>query len=441
MHAWYEFIEKLKAQMGQATINKWINSVKIVKFDACNLYLEAEDSFQLLWFQEHILKRAKHELLNSNNHPIRIHLKLKNISTETLTENKPEKKIAVELKPDQTNEHYSFHTFFEDKSNSLCYKFLSNLSSNVNSPFSLASFNPILIHGPSGSGKTHLLSALTKKLLSEGIHAFYVKAQTFTSHVVNSMRLGHIHDFRKTYREVDVLIIDDIHLLEGKNATQEEFFHTFNTLHSSNHQIIMSSIHPPRQLLNIEPRLISRFEWGILLELNLPDISVLDHILETKAKNYSLIFDKETKEYLLNTFPSPKDIEKALQAIILRIPQKEEFSETNLSMTKALLNDLISEQKKIELTPDVIIQVISTHFGIFPEDVLGKSQTKECTTPRQIAMYFCREKLKLPYKKIGDIFDRDHSTVITSVKCIEKSKSEKANLYFALLEIEKKLPS
>lgn len=442
MYAWTKFVEKLKHEMGSSVIDKWVSPLKIIKFDACNIYLEAKDTFQAKWIEEHILTKAKNELINSNNNPIKIHVRVKN--SDNLIPDGGKQKIsqpAWEFKPDPLDENFTFSTFYEDSSNSLCFKFLSKLSSqDISSEIQLSSFNPILIYGPSGCGKTHLLNACASALKSMGKNAFYIKSQTFTSHVVNAFRHSSLIEFRNTYRNVDVLIIDDIHLIAGKNATQEEFFHTFNTLHSNGNQIIISSNVAPRELKEMEQRLVSRFEWGVTLPLENSDKSNLGKILETKEKAYSIQFDDEARTFLLTTFPSAKDIEQAIQAIILRSSKKENQIKQNIFMVKNYLSDLIAEREKFTLSADLIVDIISKHFGIFSNDILGKSQTKECAFPRQIAMYFCRTKLNLPYKKIGEIFDRDHSTVMTSVKFIEKGKTEKSkDIYFTLMDLEKKL--
>ena len=447
MYAWNKFVEKLKHEMGGAVINKWIASLKLIKFDACNIYLEAKDTFQANWLEEHVLLKAKQELVNSNNHPIKIHIKVKNNNDQHLDEEKDRKKPSpIDFKPDSLDENNTFSSFYEDINNSLCFKFLSNIAKDSlmveSSEIELASFNPILIYGPSACGKTHLLMACAKAFRLLGKNSFYIKSQTFTSHVVNAYRLSSLHEFRETYRNVDILIIDDVHLFAGKSATQEELFHTFNTLHSQGNQIIISSNIPPRELKEMEQRLISRFEWGITLSLTRPDKIGLSKILDTKEKIYSLNFDSESKAFLLNIFSNAKEIEQAMQAIILRRSKNEDQTKLNLALTQSYLTDLISEKQKNSLSATMIVDVISKHFGIFSNDILGKSQTKECALPRQIAMYFCRTKLNMAFQKIGGLFNRDHSTVMTSVKFIEKSKLEKSSdIYYTLLDVEKKLSS
>ena len=190
----------------------------------------------------------------------------------------------------------------------------------------------------------------------------------------------------------------------------------------------------------MEQRLISRFEWGITLSLDRPDKTGLSKILDTKEKAYSLNFDSDSKAFLLNTFSSAKEIEQAMQAIILRTEKKDCQTKLSLNLTQNYLSDIIAQKKKNCLSSTAIVDVISKHFGIFSYDILGKSQTKECTLPRQIAMYFCRTKLNMAFQKIGELFSRDHSTVMTSVKFIEKNRQDKtSHIHFTLLDIEKKL--
>ena len=440
MQLWHEFLKKLETKMGKPIVKKWLSSLKILKFDACNIYLQAKDAFQISFFEEHVRQIAKKDFVNKNYHPIKIHFSLPNESFTSLKNFQKDKKNKknLEITSDELKNECCFSSFYVDQKNILSFKLLSELVEyNQENNIALASYNPILIYGPSGSGKTHLLMACSRALLKKGKKIFFVKAQTFTSHVVNAIRLSSLHTFRDTYRHQEVLVVDDIHLLAGKNATQEEFFHTFNELHTQGCQIILSANAPPTRLKDIEQRLISRFEWGIALPLEIPDKEALKHILEEKTKVFSLNnLSFDAKAFLIENFSSPLSLEKAIHALVLRVKDKN----INIAKIKICLSDLIIEQKKESLTPFSIIKTIAKHYGIFSEDILGKSQTKECSLPRQIAMFFCREKLHLPYKKIGKLFDRDHSTVMSSIKYIQNQKDKRIkDIYFSLLDIEKKL--
>lgn len=272
-------------------------------------------------------------------------------------------------------------------------------------------FNPIYLYGPKGSGKTHLLMGAAARSQKQ---PFFVTAETFTEHVVRAIRTGTMREFRKTYRSIDALLIDDIDLLARKSATQEEFFHTFNALHTAGKPIVLSASSPPSQLSEIEPRLMSRFEWGISIGVGKGDPAA---ILKKKAALWKFPLSEETASFLLLKFPSNPIL--ALQALVLRAKEKLPLHECEIEV---LLSDLL---KKETATPEAIIAAVAAHFDIKNSDLLGKSQTRACAFPRQIAMYLCRERLNLPLQKIGKLFGRDHSTVITSVEQIKKGIQEK----------------
>lgn len=436
MQSWIEFLKKQKKEFSELTFKKWVDPIKVVKFDACNLYLECENSFQLLWFEEHIRPKIKNSLYNNNNHLIKVHLRVKNTLSKKIPKEKKEL-FSFKIFQESLDANAKLSLFYASKKNKIPFNLFLELLDYKKTKTPGTGFNPIFIHGPKGVGKTHLLMAAAFFLKNNKKNAFFVKAKTFTNHVINAIRFGSIQKFRDTYRNVDALLIDDVHILSGKTATQEEFFHTFNTLHSKNSQIILTSRFPPNQIKDMEDRLISRFEWGIVLSFEKAKKEDLVKILEKKLKSYSINLEENSKEFLINTFSSPFDLQKALHAILLRINTKKKVKLFDIEKN---LNDLILEGKKNLLTHEKIIKNIADYFGIRSCDILGKSQTKECSMPRQIAMYFCRKKLNLTYKKIGSIFKRDHSTVMSSIQYIQKKKEEKnENIYSSLLHISKNL--
>ncbi|MBS0625966.1 MAG: ATP-binding protein [Verrucomicrobia bacterium] len=410
MLAWEEFITQLESQLGPEIVDEWLRPLKILKFDAANLYLEAKEPFQIHWFEEHVRPLLKEKFLNNNSRPIRVHLSIPGNSPKTKTKAEDP---SFEIRPDPLEADYTFSNFLSASENLIAHKLLLELTSKT---LAWASFNPILIYGPKGSGKTHLLTA-TAHELKKDMRVFYVKAETFTEHVVQAIRLGKMQEFRHAYREIDVLIIDDIHIFSRKNATQEEFFHTFNTLHTLGQQIILSANVAPSQLIDIEPRLISRFEWGITLGLE--KSNQMEAILDAKAKLWGLKLAPAVIPLILSEITS-RPIE-ALQALALRSDgtQIEELA------ARLLLKDFLTQEQENALTAEQIVKSIAAHFGIKPEDLLGKSQMREFALPRQIAMYACRERLKMPFQKIGELFGRDHSTVMASVKQIQKGVLEK----------------
>ncbi len=420
MEAWRQFILEAKKELGSEAIEHWIGDLKISRFDAGNLYLEARDSFQVSWFEEQIRPLLrKGLLLNNNQRQIKVHISvagspkkedLKKPEEKRQEEKRQEEPARLSIRPDPLDPHLSLEHFIPSSENLMAYKLMGELTHSV-------PFNPIYLYGPKSSGKTHLLMGAAQALHKQGKRVFFVRAETFTHHVVQAIRLGHMQEFRKTYRDIDALIIDDIHIFSKKSATQEEFFHTFNNLHTLGRPILLSANAAPSFLKEIEPRLISRFEWGISVGMEKTDPKPL---IEKKASLWNVRLSPEMIQFFLNRFSDPLF---ALQALVLRAKGAGHFTP---EIAERLLKDLLESEQKNALTFEDIIKLIAAYYGIRSEDLLGKSQTREFAAPRQLSMYVCREKLKLPYQKIGELFSRDHSTVMSSVKQIQKAIEEKS---------------
>lgn len=432
MKAWEQFLLQQEEELGADTVNKWLRSFTIARFDACNLYLEARDSFQALWFEEHIRPKIAQALLNNNKKQIKVHLSIAVGEAQAAAkEQKGSKNKAPSQTPlpfaihfDTIDPHSRFDNFILASANTLAYKILSSIA--IESDPSLA-FNPIYIYGDGGVGKTHLLMAAAQHLKQLGLKVIYTRAETFTQHVVAAIRAGEMNSVRKAYRNTDALIVDDVHIFARKTTTQEEFFHTFNTLHLEGKQLILSSNCSPQELQFIEPRLVSRFEWGIVLPVEPLNTHEQAQMLQSKAHALNHQLPPRLVEFLLNTFTnSTKSLTRALQALILRTHLDNGYRASSphsltVPQAKALLNDLILEEIHFSLTPEKIMQHVAEYYGILPEDILSKAQSRDCVLPRQLAMYFCRHELKMAFVKIGDLFSKDHSTVMASVKLIQKS--------------------
>lgn len=460
MQAWDDFIKKQEGLLGHEVAEKWLRPIKVVHFDSGNLYLEATDSFHILWFEEHIRPLLKSQLLNNNFRSIKVHLSAR--ESQSLT---PISKFSKREKGKSIPSIHFFHdkldlgmtleNFVSGEANKVVFRLFCELTGyhpetqKLEEPtLPLGTFNPIYLWGGSGSGKTHLLMALTQAFKKRGLNALYARAETFTEHVVSAIRGSEMQAFRKAYRHVDILLIDDVHVLSRKAATQEEFFHTFNTLHTSGRQIILSSKYSPALLEEIEPRLVSRFEWGINVHFNKLKQQELKQILLKRCEGFNFPLTDDVSEFLIQTFSGSKSLHRALEALILRCHldgdarYKRNSLLIDVQSAKKILSDLSVEEQKIALTPEKIIATVASQYGICSEDLLGKSQLQECSTPRQVAMYLCRCELKLPFQHIGRIFSRDHSTIMTSIKQIEKKiEASDQELLFFLSEIRPKFES
>jgi chromosomal replication initiator protein len=432
MQAWQNFLTVLEKEYGRETVVKWVLPLKVTKFDAGNLYLEAHDSFQLLWFDEHVRPKAKKYLINNNNRPIKIHIKLDDKGATPPAAQTPlePKEETIHFISDRLESTFSFEQFVSGNQNLVPYQVLCKLSGfnpddyRMEKPgLDLATYNPIYLYGPTGSGKTHLMNALAQVLMNRGLKVFYVRAETFTQHVVSAIRLGKMQEFRQAYRHVDVLIVDDIQILSRKNATQEELFHTFNTLHTEGKQIILSSNLAPKFLDHIEERLISRFEWGLSLPLErIQNTKELQSIVQKRTQFYRFPLKQEVIDYLIKQFPNAKSLTKALEILTIKshLHKMDQKQLLDLSETREFLSKFSEEESKEKLTDEKLLYLVAENFGIKIDDMTGKSQSRESVLPRQIAMFLLRKELQMPYMKIGSIFSRDHSTVMSSIKNVMK---------------------
>lgn len=430
MQLWEKYLETLEKELGVETVSKWLKPLKVMNFDACNLFLEA-DRFQLIWFEEHLRKKVLAEFKNNNNKSIRVHLKLPSHAPyEKTSRLKPKietvQKLSIQY--EELNPLCTFENYVPTENNLLVHKLLCSacgIDETTGKPISkatldLGSFNPIYIYGIKGSGKTHLLQAATNALRNQGLKAIYASADKFTDHVVTAIRASEMSHFRQAYRNVDALIIDDVHIFSRKAATQEEFFHTFNALQMEGKQIILSSNVAPAELHLIEPRLVSRFEWGIVLPLSVYSSDELKQILNKKATSLNFYLHPKLVDFLIETFSSNcRYLIRALEALILRTHQTDKMM--TVPAAKQILADLIEEEVHNTLTPEKIFKTVAEQFGIKAEDLFGKAQNRDIVLPRQIAMHLCRTELKLPFVKIGDLFSKDHSTVMAGVKAIQKA--------------------
>lgn len=413
MKPWQNFLLLLDGKIGTKTVDTWLRNLKIIRFDACNLYLEAQDSIQALWVEEHVLPFAEKNFVNNNGNAIKIHI----TSPDTVVEKRGREPLpysAPFFGSDLLFPHCNFEQYVPTSENRKPYQILMKLLDHQQEKL-----NPIYIYGPAASGKTHLLMAAAAHLQSKKLKVFYVKAETFTEHTVGAIRSSNMHSFRDAYRGIDALLIDDVEVFGRKSATQEELFHTFNTLHIAGKQIILSASIHPRLLEYIEDRLISRFEWGITLPLEKPtDTSILPEILAKRCAFYKISLKKNLQEFLIKHFPTPGSLSRALESLMEGNHNTHRVIELDHALP--LLERLMHHEQKHSLNPDKILEAVAGAFGIKKEDILSKSQSREATLPRQIAMYLLRQQLKLPYMKIGDIFKRDHSTVMSSIKQVTK---------------------
>ncbi len=298
-------------------------------------------------------------------------------------------------------------------------------------------YNPLFIYGDSGLGKTHLLHAIGHyaESLYPGIRVRYVSSEEFTNDFINSIANNRASVFQSRYRDIDVLLIDDIQFLQGKDSTQEAFFHTFNTLHDHNKQVVITSDLPPKHLTGFEDRMRSRFEWGLITDVQAPDLETRIAILRKKAQSEKLQVPYDILEYMASKVSSNI---RELEGTLIRVTAFASLNRTqvDLSLVQTVLKDLITLDEDNVIAPVDIINRTAEYFKLTVDDLYGSSRSQAIATARQIAMYLCRELTNLSLPKIGQLFgNRDHTTVMYANKKISELMKERRSIYNQVTEL------
>jgi chromosomal replication initiator protein len=343
-----------------------------------------------------------------------------------------------EIEPARLNPKYTFETFVIGASNRFAH---AAAVAVAEAP--AKAYNPLFIYGDSGLGKTHLLHAIGHYAMGlfHGARVRYVSSEEFTNDFINSIRDGKAEGFRRRYREVDVLLVDDIQFLENKEQTQEEFFHTFNTLHNANKQIVISSDRPPKQLVTLEDRLRNRFEWGLLTDVQPPELETRIAILRKKAAQERLNVPNDVMEYIASKIASNI---RELEGALIRVTAFASLNRqgVDLSLAEVVLKDLIPDSQGPEITAATIMGATASYFGISLEDLCGSSRSRVLVTARQVAMYLCRELTDLSLPKIGQLFGgRDHTTVMHADRKIRSLMAERRSIYNQVTELTNRIKS
>lgn len=315
------------------------------------------------------------------------------------------------------NPRYTFNNFVVGKGNELAHAAAQAVAQKSGTVY-----NPLFVYGGVGLGKTHLLQAIGHQVLSQNPRAriLYVTCERFTNEFIHSVRSGRAKEFKDTYRTVDVFLIDDIQFITGKEGTQEEFFHTFNALHQNNKQIVLSSDRQPKAIPALEHRLLSRFEWGMLVDISSPDFETRVAILDNKCHEKNFLLPRDILFHLANTIQSNiRELEGALNKIIA-FHQFKNLAPT-IETVKPLLSGFGQVGGRQSLSPRQVIQVVAQYFDVQHDDLLGKSREKRLAFPRQIIMYIMREELKSSYPAIGnELGGRDHTTAMHAYSKISR---------------------
>ncbi|MBE6082935.1 MULTISPECIES: chromosomal replication initiator protein DnaA [Tissierellales] len=422
---WNEAMDLIKIELSEVSYNTWFKTIEPISMDDNNIILAAPNEFTkgiLDGRYLNLIKNAISQITKQNYHIIitipEDEIKL-NVGQTKAVEN------GENISRSQLNPKYTFDSFVIGNSNRFAHA-----ASLAVAEAPAQAYNPLFIYGGVGLGKTHLMHAIGHYILNQNskTKVVYVSSEKFTNELINSIRDDKNDAFRNRYRNVDVLLIDDIQFIAGKERTQEEFFHTFNALHDANKQIIISSDRPPKEIPTLEDRLRSRFEWGLIADIQPPDLETRIAILKKKAKVENLSIENDVLLYIATKIQSNiRELEGALIKIVAYSSLTKK--EITVDLAEEALKDIISSSKPKEITVNLIKEVVAKNFNIKSEDFNSKKRTRAIAYPRQVAMYLCRELTDLSLPKIGDEFGgRDHTTVIHAYEKI--SSNLKSNSTF-----------
>nr|WP_233557841.1 chromosomal replication initiator protein DnaA [Tessaracoccus antarcticus] len=345
-------------------------------------------------------------------------------------------RARTNAEPVKLNPRYTFESFVAGSSNRFAHAAAAAVAEQPGK-----SYNPLMIYGPSGLGKTHLLHAIGHYVNAyyDNLRVKYVSTEELTNDFINAISDNRTAEFRRSYRDVDILLVDDIQFLESKIQTQEEFFHTFNTLHNAQKQIVMTSDRPPKLLEALEPRLRSRFEWGLMTDIQPPDLETRIAILRKKAAWQRLTAGTQVLEFIASRITTNiRELEGALTRVAALASLNRQ--EIDIQLTEDVLKDLVRDGGEVRVDADSIMNATSTYFNISLDELTGASRVATIASARQIAMYLCRELTEMSLPKIGAKFGgRDHTTVLHSVRKINEKMGVDRDLFNQVTELTNRI--
>lgn len=423
---WLSSLDIIRTELTEVSFNTWLKTIEPIAINNNRIMLGAPNEFTKSILEARYLTLIQNAVNQASNEDYEISFLIPGEDATEGPKDTNEKPIdnTMVIKS-QLNPKYIFDTFVIGNSN----RFAHAASLAVAEAPAMA-YNPLFIYGGVGLGKTHLMHAIGHYILTQNPKAnvVYVSSEKFTNELINSIRDDKNVEFRNKYRNVDVLLIDDIQFIAGKERTQEEFFHTFNALHDANKQIIISSDRTPKEIPTLEDRLRSRFEWGLIADIQAPDFETRVAILRKKAQMENIDVSNDIMEYIATKIKSNI---RELEGALIRVVAYSSLTNKDITidLTEEALKDILSADRPKEVNIAYIKEVVSTKLGIKMDDFDSKKRTRTIAYPRQIAMYLSRELTDLSLPKIGEQFGgRDHTTVIHAYDKISKEIEDDAKL-------------
>lgn len=414
--AWQATLGQLQMEMPKASFDTWVRNAEPVKQNGNEVTIGVQNAYARDWLDSRLSSTITHLLAGYMETPVDVDFQVWHHEIEAAGGYLPESSVTVGVSAaelparPQTQSRtlinrYRFDNFVVGASNRMAHAACVAVAENP-----AHAYNPLFLYGGVGLGKTHLLHAIGGAAVARGLEVLYVSSEEFTNDLINSIRTHNTQAFRDRYRSIDVLLIDDIQFIAGKESTQEEFFHTFNTLHNQEKQIVISSDRPPKAMVTLEERLRSRFEWGLSVDVQPPDLETRIAILRSKADRAMRIVPDDILTLIARQVQSNiRELEGALTRVLAYADLRG--SKLDAEMVNVALADLLPQRTSVE--PGYVVSMVASAFGVSKERLLGRDRSREVALPRQVAMYLMREVGNISLPQIGDALGgRDHTTVM-----------------------------
>ena len=434
--------ESFRSDLSESTTNLWFGDVQILSYKDDLITMGIASEFKFNKINSSFLDRIQKTFCDILGTEVRVNLVFTGSasaadSVSSPASTQPHKKPMIEVRNlANYNFEYTFENFIVGSTNKFahaaCYAVANNPDSN--------DFNPLFIHGNSGLGKTHLLYAMINhmKKLDPDIRIIYTKGEDFTNQMISCLANRSMEEFRDKYRNCDVLLIDDIQFIAGKISTQEEFFHTFNALHEEKKKIILTSDRPPRDIKTLEDRLKSRFEWGLLADIEPPDLELRIAIIKKKAEQVNVSMPDEVLNFLAENLRSNiRQIEGAIKKLgALSFLSGKIIT---MELAKESIADLLDGAEPVSITVDKIFSAVFNKYGVNKEDLTGPKRNKEIANARHISIYLIREMTEMSFPNIAKLYNRDHSTIMTSYNSMHQKAQMDASFSLQIGELKKEI--
>ncbi len=448
---WKKVLQQFQREMSPSSFNTWVRPSRVLNFDGKTLTIAAPNAYARDWLESRLTNGLKRKLVGLLGYPVDVQFVVHPSSGEgnktqreveqkpsevpeewTYTDGLGEETPATDFPSLRLHPHYTFDTFVVGPTNEFAYSASQAVAARPG-----RAYNPLFIYGGVGLGKTHLLQAIAHCTISSGHRVYYLSAEDFFNQFFYAIRHHEMDAFRQRFRQVDVLLVDDVHFLIGKERLQEEFFHTFNALYYEGRQIVFTADRPPVALAMLEERLRSRFEWGLIVDIQPPDYETRLAILRAKAEWYRIDVPEEVLDLIARHMEGNI---RALEGALNRLRAYHELRRQPITreLAEAVLADLLP--RRLEVDPHHVLRVVAEEFELTVEKLLSPSRSRKVVLPRQVAMFLLREDARYSYPQIGHLFNgRDHTTVMYACEKIARQYEQDETLRKRIRRIRERL--